>query len=47
MNRVGHLLVCVPLAVAGCAPGMGVYTSAEVVFAEPAEYVYVAPPDRW
>jgi putative VirB-like lipoprotein len=31
------------LGVAGCAPG---YTSAEVVYAEPARYTYVMPVDR-
>ena len=31
------------LGVAGCAPG---YTSASVVYAEPARYVYVVPVDR-
>lgn len=46
MSRFGYLLVCVPLALGGCAPGMGVYTQAEVVYAEPAAYVYDAPPDR-
>lgn len=46
MNRFGPLTACVPFALAACAPGMGVYTSAEVVYAEPAEYVYVAPRDR-
>src|SRR2546422_2842557 len=32
------------LALVGCAPGG--YTRAEVVYAEPARYVYVAPPER-
>lgn len=32
------------LALCACAPG--VYTSAEVVYAEPAQYVYVVPADR-
>ena len=31
------------LAAAACVPG---YTRAEIVYAEPAEYVYVAPPER-
>ena len=31
------------LATAACVPG---YTRAEVVYAEPADYVYVAPPER-
>jgi hypothetical protein len=31
------------LAVAACVPG---YTSAEIVYSEPAQYVYVAPPER-
>src|SRR6058998_4432751 len=31
------------LATAACVPG---YTRAEVVYAEPAQYVYVAPPER-
>ena len=37
------LLVAGALSLAGCAPG---YTSASVVYAEPAEYVYVVPVDR-
>ena len=32
------------LALAACGPG--VYTRAEVVYAEPASYVYVVPPER-
>jgi len=32
------------LALAACGPG--VYTRAEVVYAEPAKYVYVVPPER-
>ena len=32
------------LALAACGPG--VYTRAEVVYAEPANYVYVVPPER-
>jgi hypothetical protein len=32
------------LALVGCAPGG--YTRAEVVYAEPARYVYVVPPER-
>src|SRR5712664_347130 len=31
------------LAAAACVPG---YTRAEIVYGEPAEYVYVAPPER-
>src|SRR5881296_4015394 len=31
------------LAAAACVPG---YTRAEVVYAEPANYVYVVPPER-
>src|SRR2546430_9876222 len=31
------------LAAAACVPG---YTRAEVVYAEPADYVYVVPPER-
>src|SRR2546425_13300998 len=31
------------LATAACVPG---YTRAEVVYAEPADYVYVVPPER-
>ena len=39
MKRTPHyLLVAGALSLAGCAPG---YTSASVVYAEPAEYVYV------
>ena len=34
------------LALAGAACGPGVYTRAEVVYAEPAQYVYVVPMDR-
>ena len=41
MKRVIPLLA---LAAAGCAPGL--YTRAEVVYAEPAQYEYVAPVDR-
>lgn len=38
-------LLWIPLlALAGCAPGT--YTRAEVVYAEPAPYVYVVPMDR-
>src|SRR5439155_905755 len=37
------LLVAGALSLAGCVPG---YTSASVVYAEPAEYVYVVPVDR-
>ena len=37
------LLVAGALSLAGCAAG---YTSASVVYAEPAEYVYVVPVDR-
>ena len=44
MKRTPHyLLVAGALSLAGCAPG---YTSASVVYAEPAEYVYVVPVDR-
>ena len=32
------------LALAACGPGM--YTRAEVVYAEPAQYVYVVPVDQ-
>ena len=38
-----HLLLAAVLGLAGCAPG---YTSAEVVYAEPAEYTYAVPVDR-
>jgi hypothetical protein len=41
MSRFSLMLV---LALAACAPG--VYTRAEVVYAEPAQYVYVVPVDR-
>jgi len=37
------LLVAGALSLAGCAGG---YTSAAVVYSEPAEYVYVVPVDR-
>src|SRR3989441_11699946 len=36
-------IMFVALGVAGCAPG---YMRASVVYAEPAEYVYVVPMDR-
>jgi hypothetical protein len=36
-------IVVAALGVAGCAPG---YTRAEVVYAQPAQYVYVVPVDR-
>src|ERR1700747_792743 len=36
-------LAVVAACVAGCAPG---YTSAEFVYAQPAQYVYVVPVDR-
>jgi hypothetical protein len=39
-----RLLPLLGLAVAACGPG--VYTSAEVVYAEPAQYEYVVPVDR-
>jgi len=42
-NTLPLLLVAAALSLAGCAPG---YTSASVVYAEPAEYVYVVPVDR-
>src|SRR5207237_4596944 len=42
-NTLPVLLVAGALSLAGCAPG---YTSASVVYAEPAEYVYVVPVDR-
>src|SRR5437773_360736 len=42
-NTLPLLLVAGALSLAGCAPG---YTSASVVYAEPAEYVYVVPVDR-
>ena len=42
-NTLPLLLVAGALSLAGCAPG---YTSAGVVYAEPAEYVYVVPVDR-
>ena len=38
-----QLFLAATLALAGCAPG---YTSAEFVYAEPAEYTYVVPVDR-
>src|SRR5690349_25015975 len=41
MSRFSLMLV---LALAACAPG--VYTRAEIVYAEPAQYVYVEPVDR-
>jgi hypothetical protein len=41
MRRVVPMLV---LSLAGCGPG--VYTRAEVVYAEPAQYVYVVPVER-
>ena len=37
------IFLAATLGVAGCAPG---YTRAEVVYAEPAEYVYEVPVDR-
>src|SRR5213592_507073 len=44
MKRTRHyLLVAGALSLAGCAAG---YTSASVVYTEPAEYVYVVPVDR-
>jgi len=36
-------IIVAALGVAGCAPG---YTRASVVYAEPAQYVYVVPMDR-
>ncbi len=39
-----RLLPILALAAAACGPG--VYTRAEVVYAEPAQYVYVVPVDR-
>src|SRR2546427_298833 len=41
MQRPNLILV---LALAACGPGA--YTRAEVVYAEPPQYVYVAPPAR-
>lgn len=38
------MLMAIALGAAGCASGG--YTSAEVVYAEPAEHVYVVPVDR-
>src|SRR5919197_2021110 len=37
------IFLAATLAVVGCAPG---YTSAEFVYAQPAEYEYVVPVDR-
>jgi hypothetical protein len=37
------LIIVASLGVVGCAPG---YTRAELVYAQPAEYVYVVPMDR-
>ena len=37
------ILLAAAMGVAGCASG---YTRAEVVYGEPAEYVYVVPVDR-
>ena len=42
MNRY-LLLLAALLSLAGCVPG---YTSAEFVYAQPAEYTYVVPVDR-
>lgn len=42
MNRY-PLLLATLLSLAGCVPG---YTSAEFVYAQPAEYAYVVPVDR-
>lgn len=39
-----RLVPVLALSLAACGPG--VYTRAEVVYAEPAQYVYVAPPER-
>ncbi|HYT04715.1 MAG TPA: hypothetical protein VEM13_07520 [Gemmatimonadales bacterium] len=39
-----RILPFLALAVAACGPG--VYTRAEVVYAEPAQYVYVVPVER-
>jgi hypothetical protein len=39
-----RLLPLLGLAAAACAPGL--YTRAEVVYGEPAQYEYVAPVDR-
>ena len=39
-----HLPSLLALGVAACGPG--VYTRAEVVYAEPPQYVYVAPVER-
>ena len=42
-----HLLILVaPLSLAGCLAGGGGYASAEYVYAEPAQYEYVAPVDH-
>ena len=38
-----YLMLAATLGLAGCAGG---YTSATLVFGEPAEYVYVVPVDR-
>ena len=39
-----RLVAVLALAVVACGPGA--YTRAEVVYAEPAQYVYVVPVDR-
>ena len=39
-----HPFILVALVLPACAPGA--YTRAEVVYAEPAQYVYVVPADR-
>ncbi len=39
-----RLVPVLALSLAACGPG--VYTRAEVVYAEPVQYVYVAPPER-
>jgi hypothetical protein len=45
MQRVALLLGgCTLSALAACAGG--IYTRAELVYAEPAQYVYAAPPER-
>jgi hypothetical protein len=42
MHRLVLFLACA--LVTACGPG--VYTRAELVYAEPPQYVYVAPPER-
>lgn len=44
MNRFALLLSSLALPLAACGPG--IYTRAEVVYAEPPQYTYVVPVER-